>query len=263
VEPMRRRSLVFNRSDRHSDFPEADRASIQALERQLLAHSDLVLYVSRMLMDEETPRIGGRAHFIDHGVDVDHFRVSAEVDLPADLRAVPAPRAGFFGALDDFVVDFDLVERVAVELPHVSIVLIGDATHPMERFEKHRNVHWLGFRPYEEIPAYGSGFDVALMPWQDNEWIRYSNPIKLKEYLALGLPVVSTSFAELDRYREQVYEATDHAGFVDAVRAALVSGGPCSAEELRASVLPYSWRSRALELMGLAESAASGTGGHR
>jgi GT2 family glycosyltransferase len=258
VEPMRRRSLVFNRSDRHSDFPEADRASIQALEHRLLDHSDLVLYVSRMLMDEESPRTGDRAHFIDHGVDVDHFRASAEADLPADLRAVPTPRAGFFGALDDFVVDFDLVERVAVELPHVSLVLIGDATHPMERFEKHPNVHWLGFRPYEQIPAYGSGFDVALMPWQDNEWIRYSNPIKLKEYLALGLPVVSTSFAELDRYRGEVYEATDHAGFVEAVRAALASGGPRPPEELRASVLAYSWRSRAAELMARAES-----GGHR
>ena len=62
------------------------------------------------------------------------------------------------------MVDFDLLERVAVELPHASLVLIGDATHPMERFDKHPNVHWLGFRPYSAIPAYGSAFDVATEP---------------------------------------------------------------------------------------------------
>jgi GT2 family glycosyltransferase/glycosyltransferase involved in cell wall biosynthesis len=255
VEPMRRRSLVFNRSDRHSDFPEADRASIAALEHRLLEHADLVVYVSHVLLDDERARTGDRAHFLDHGVDVDHFQARAEADLPADLRAVPAPRAGFFGALDDFVVDFDLLERVAAELPDVSLVLIGDATHPMERFDKYPNVHWLGFRSYDTIPAYGSGFAVALMPWQDNEWIRHSNPIKLKEYLALGLPVVSTGFAELDHYTDRVRAADSHADFVDAIRTTLSVGGLRSPADLRTSVLAYSWRSRAAELVGLAERA--------
>jgi len=254
VAPMRRRSLVFNRSDRHSDFPEADRASIEALEHRLLENADHVVYVSHALLDEERPRTGDRAHFLDHGVDVDHFTARPESEWPADIRAVDGPRIGFFGALDDFVVDFDLLERLAAELPTASLVLIGDATHPMERFDKYPNVHWLGFRPYEEIPAYGSAFDVAIMPWQDNSWIRHSNPIKLKEYLALGLPVVSTDFAELAGYTDRVRVATDHAGFVDAVRRSLAEGPPQPAAALRASVTRHSWRSRAAELVARAES---------
>ncbi|MEV0144986.1 MULTISPECIES: glycosyltransferase [unclassified Nonomuraea] len=251
VRPMARRSLVFNRSDRHSAFPEADAATIGALERALLARADRVVYASRALMADERPLTGDRAHFLDHGVDLGHFTRTAA--LPPDLAAVPGPRIGFFGALDDFVVDFDLLERVAVELPHASLVLIGDATAPMERLTKYPNVHWLGFRPYERIPGYGSGFDVAIMPWQDNAWIRHANPIKLKEYLALGLPVVSTQFAELAAYTGRVRAAAGHAAFVEAVRLTLDTGGPATAGELRASVRDASWSARARELMALAE----------
>ncbi|WP_367129865.1 glycosyltransferase [Saccharothrix sp. HUAS TT1] len=257
VAPMRRRSLVFNRSDRHSDFPEADRASIEALENRLLANADHVVYVSHALMDEELPRTGARAHFLDHGVDVDHFTARPEHRWPDDVRSIPGPRIGFFGALDDFVVDFDLLERVAVELPEASLVLIGDATHPMERFDKHPNVHWLGFRPYDLIPAYGSAFDVAIMPWQDNDWIKRSNPIKLKEYLALGLPVVSTDFAELAGYTDRVRAATSHAAFVDAVRATLADGPLLPAGALRASVEPHSWQARTRTLLALTTARRS------
>ncbi|MBW4716980.1 glycosyltransferase [Saccharothrix obliqua] len=253
VAPMRKRSLVFNRSDRHSDFPEADRTAIEALEHELLTHADHVVYVSHALMDEERHRTGDRAHFLDHGVDVDHFTARAEDQWPDDIRAVDGPRIGFFGALDDFVVDFDLLERLAVELPAASLVLIGDATHPMGRFDRLPNVHWLGFRPYDAIPAYGSAFDVAIMPWQDNNWIKHSNPIKLKEYLALGLPVVSTDFAELAAYRDRVRAASGAAEFVEAVRVTLAEGGLRPASALRASVARYSWRSRAAELVALAE----------
>ncbi|MFI6506290.1 glycosyltransferase [Streptosporangium sp. NPDC050855] len=253
VRPMRRRALVFNRSDRHSSFPESDRKTIETLERGLLEGADHVLYASRALMREEIGITGDRAYFLDHGVDVDHFRRHPESEWPADLRAVPGPRVGFFGALDDYLVDVGLLERLAVELPDVSLVLIGDATVPMERLTRHPNVHWLGFRPYERIPAYGSGFDVAIMPWLDTPWIRNSNPIKLKEYLALGLPVVSTPFEELAGYAGRVRIATGADLFVEAVRASLREGGPLPAEALRDSVLGASWSSRAGRLTALVE----------
>ncbi|MDT7724333.1 MAG: hypothetical protein QOI21_909 [Actinomycetota bacterium] len=252
VRPMRRHSLVFNRSDRHSDFPEADRELIEGLERGLLENADLVTYVSHVLLDEEHGRTGDRAHFLDHGVDIAHFVHRAE--LPADIAAIPGPRIGFFGALDDFLVDFDLLEQIAAELPEVSLVLIGDSTHPMERFDKYPNVYWLGFRSYETIPAYGSGFDVAIMPWLDNQWIHHSNPIKLKEYLALGLPVVSSNFAELAAYTDRVRVATAQGPFVEAIRASLAEGGLRTPEQLRDSVRGFSWRSRAAELVALAEA---------
>ncbi len=253
VRPMQRRSLLFNHSDRHSAFLDSDQVTIEALERQLLIHSDHVLYVSHALRDDDRRLTAGRAQFLDHGVDLPHFRRRPDSELPRDVREVPVPRVGFFGSLDDYLVDFDLLERVAAELLDVSLVLIGDASCSMERFEKYPNVHWLGFRPYQQIPAYGSAFDVALMPWLDNEWIKYCNPIKLKEYLALGLPVVSTAFAEVEHYRDRVRVATDPAEFIQMVQRTLIDGGLLTPDERRASVRSASWEARAQQLMDLAE----------
>ena len=253
VRPMDRRALLFNRSDRHSEFPESDRVTIEAMERELLGAADHVLYASRSLLAEERALTGTRAHYLDHGVDLEHFGPHRTSELPADIAAIPEPRVGFFGALDDYLVDFDLLERVAAELPDVSLVLIGDATYPMERFDKYPNVYWLGFRSYEQIPCYGSGFAIGLMPWLDNRWIRHSNPIKLKEYLALGLPVVSTDFAELAHYRDRVRVAASPAEFVDAIRMTLVDGGLGTPEGRRSSVLGASWAVRAETLIALAE----------
>lgn len=253
VRPMVRRALVFNRSDRHSEFPESDRATIESMERNLLNTADHILYVSRSLLAEEQALTGERAYFLDHGVDTEHFRPRGATELPTDLTTISEPRVGFFGALDDYLVDFDLLEHVAAELSDISLVLIGDATHPMERFDKYPNVHWLGYRPYEQIPAYGSGFTVAIMPWLDNQWIRHSNPIKLKEYLALGLPVVSTGFAEVAHYTDRVRTAVTPADFVTAIRATLEDGGLRTPEERRASVLGASWQARADTVIGLVE----------
>ncbi|MGH3828013.1 MAG: WecB/TagA/CpsF family glycosyltransferase [Pseudonocardiaceae bacterium] len=150
VRPMPRRALVFNRSDRHSEFPESDRATIERMERGLLMGADRVLYASRSLFADEQALTGERAHFLDHGVDVEHFRSRPATELPADLRAIREPQVGFFGTLDDYLVDFELLELVAAELPDVSLVLIGDSAHSMKRFDKYPNAHWLGYRPWAQ-----------------------------------------------------------------------------------------------------------------
>jgi glycosyltransferase involved in cell wall biosynthesis len=251
VASMDCRSLLFNHSDRHSAFIEADSRAIEQLEQQLLRNADHVLYVSRELMSEESDIVGERGYFLDHGVDLEHFTRGAA--LPSDIATIPSPRVGFFGALDESVVDFELLELVASAIPNASLVLIGVADSPMTRLTKYPNVHWMGARPYDQIPHYGAAFDVALMPWLDNEWIRYANPIKLKEYLALGLAVVSTDFPEVRYYRDQVAIATSHSEFVRLVRDALHQGGVSDQMRRRESVNCKSWESRASRLVELAE----------
>jgi glycosyltransferase involved in cell wall biosynthesis len=251
VHQLPRTCLIYNRSDLHSSFPEADKTLIEGYEASLLRHADRVCYVSRALLEAERHLTGERSVFLDHGVDLDHFRAVPADKQPADVRDLPHPRIGFFGGLDDYIIDFDLLELIAKELPEASLVLVGDATCSMQRFEKLPNVHWLGFRPYEQIPAYGSSFDVALMPWLDNEWIHHSNPIKLKEYLALGLPIVTTDFPEAHYYAEQLLIANGHAAFVAAIRKALSS--PPSRAAQRESVLSKTWERRAELLVDVCE----------
>jgi glycosyltransferase involved in cell wall biosynthesis len=252
-------ALVFNRSDKYSEFGETDQSYVRDLEAELLARSDAVLYVSRVLLEEEAASTGARAHFLDHGVDLEHFSRRSAAAEPADLAAIPRPRIGFFGGIDDYVIDFELLEKLARELPHARLVLIGDATCSMRRFERFPNVHWLGYRPYADIPAYGSGFDVAIMPWLENRWIRSSNPIKLKEYLALGLPIVSTRFPEVERYRDVVRVAASADEFVAMVAGVLESGDRGDADARRRRVADSSWDAKAAELLRLGDALAGGS----
>ena len=256
AEPVLRhldcRLVVANRSDKHSNFAEAEKDVIAELEARLIGRADHVLYSSHALMEDEQGLSGDKASFFDHGVDIEHF-AHTEAPEPADLRAIPRPRVGFFGAVDDLV-DIELLDALAERVPDAQLVVIGSATVPVGELARRANVHLLGFRPYSEIPAYGSGFDVALMPWKANEWIRLCNPIKLKEYLALGLPVVSTPFPELAYYPDVVHVAADPDAFVAAVQDALrESAEPTGRASRRDRIAGQTWAMRAQELMKLCE----------
>jgi glycosyltransferase involved in cell wall biosynthesis len=250
---MTRSALVFNRSDKHSAFGEVDSSYIESLERGLLEASDRVAYVSHTLLEEDRATVGDRAAFLDHGVDLRHFRRRAVEEIPADLLAIPSPRIGFFGGIDDYVVDLDLLAKTARAFPDASLVLIGDATCPLDDLESLPNVHLMGARPYATIPAYGSGFDIALMPWLDNDWIKACNPIKAKEYLALGLAVVTTWYPEVQRYQHLMSTCRSHDGFIEAIRRLLAGDVRSSPTACREAVLRDSWDNRTAELRQLAE----------
>ncbi len=257
VAPMPRTSLVFNRSDLHSAFPEADGAWVARLEESLMRASDRVLYVSHELMKRDWDLVGDRAAFLDHGVDVDHFTI--EGDLDPEVAAIPGPRLGFFGGLDDYIIDVDLLRRTALDNPDASLVLVGDATFAMDELTALPNVHWLGHRPYATMPAVGRAFDVALMPFLDNEWITFANPIKLKEYLALGLPVVATHYPEIEAYRDRVDVADVRDDFPHLARAAVRDRVGVRRERdphvLRTSVLGSTWAACAHHLLDLSDTA--------
>lgn len=250
-----RRSLVANRSDLHSAFEETDQALIRGFETELVSKSDVALYTSHSLLRTEGSLAGERAIFLDHGVDYDRFASATGKPHP-DLADIPRPIVGFFGGLDDYVVDLALLRKVAEDLPDCSIVLIGDATCPIDDIVSLPNVHWLGFRPYEEIPSYGAGFDVALMPWLRNDWIQQCNPIKMKEYLAIGQPVVSTSFPEVRFYSETIAIADNHDHFVQLIRDALDGGAVGTIESRKARVKGITWDRQAEQLVALGDGRA-------
>lgn len=249
-----RRSLVANRSDRYSAFEEADGAWIAELERDLLAHADVAVYASNVLLAEERD-LSRRAVFLDHGVDLDHFQPEGLAEHPR-LAGIAHPRIGFFGAFDDYTVDRDLLVTVAEALPEAQLVLVGPTNSDLADLVALPNVHWLGACPIDDVPSYGVGFDVALMPWLSNDWIEHCNPIKLKEYLALGLPVVSTAFPEVQRYRHVISVADSAEEFIDLVRAAVAGDTTGTETSRRAAVAEDTWSRRAGELIDLIDASA-------
>jgi glycosyltransferase involved in cell wall biosynthesis len=124
-------------------------------------------------------------------------------------------------------------------------VLVGKPSIDCSRLLTKSNVRMLGYKPYTQIPHYGKCFDVAVMPWRQNDWIEACNPIKLKEYLALGKPIVSTPFKELERYDGLVYPASKPEEFVRCIHQALRENDAQRIEARRNKVKTATWRHKA------------------
>jgi UDP-N-acetylglucosamine transferase subunit ALG13 len=215
--------LIYQRTDQFEEFDPGNRDKIARMDRELKQVADLTLFASHYLLEHESADCR-RALFVDHGVDFQRFRAAGEsADEPADVASIPRPRAGFVGGIDAHTFNADLFISVAAALPNVSFVLVGGSSLP-SGWCNLANVHLLGRKPYDEVPGYMAACDVLLMPWNDNKWIRACNPVKLKEYLTVGRPVVSAYFPELDYYDGMVEVAQDSGSFAEAILGSIGNG---------------------------------------
>lgn len=240
VERLGWHTLVAYRSDRYSALPEADSERVAVLERELLAAADVSCFSSgKLLADEEA--LTRRPVLLRHGVDGARFRPLEQLGCHPQLASISRPRIGYVGMIDAYTVDLDLLASCARSLPEVQLVLVGPVEVALGALLQLDNVHHVGVLPFDEVPSFCAGLDVALMPWQRNEWIEGCNPVKLKEYLAVGVPVVSTDFPEVRRYADVISVARDAEAFVAAVRQALGGGGVGTPEARRAAALAETW----------------------
>ena len=152
---------------------------------------------------------------------------------------------GFIGDLDSAVFDAELLLRTAALLPDVEFVLVGACTLPEGWADGAPNVHLTGRVPYEDVAATMASMDVLMMPWHRSEWIEACNPIKLKEYLATGRPIVSTDFPELRHYEGLVAIGNDPETFAAAVRAAITAPDAEVLKRGRQRIAEATWTSRA------------------
>ena len=242
---MKKSFLVYQRTDRFEEYPNVDRDIVSKYDEKLKASADLTLFVNSSLFKEERSQCKN-AFFLDHGVDYDMFAMAEQnPDKPEDIANIPKPIVGFFGAIDGHTSDMAFVEKVVDLLPHISFVFVGEASSDITGLQKRTNVWFLGQKPYEQIAHYGKCFDVAIMPWRQNRWIEACNPIKLKEYLALGKPIVSTPFTELQKYLDVAYVAKTPKVFAECIEEALAEDNPNQIAARRKMVEKATWDSKA------------------
>jgi glycosyltransferase involved in cell wall biosynthesis len=241
--------VVYYCVDDFAAFSGYNARLTEALETRTIAASDVVITTSQELFDTRR-RLHANTHLVPHGVDFEHFAAAADWPadrLPADIARIPRPIFGYCGLISDYV-DLELIAAAARRRPDWSFVLIGDATCPLEGLAKLPNVHVLGGRPYEALPAYCSCFDVGLIPFHMNRLVRAVNPIKLREYLAAGLPVVSAPMAAVMNYVPAVFPAQTLDEFLAAGSAALQVRRPAERAARQDLMRRESWRCRVEDL---------------
>jgi glycosyltransferase involved in cell wall biosynthesis len=215
--------VVYYCVDEWSKFSYVNGERTAAAEQALCRRADLVFATATSLVDRRR-HLNPETHLATHGVDHGQFSkaLNGSVQVPPDLAALPRPVLGFYGTIQDWV-DLDLVAFLAGRHPEWSIVLVGNTLVDVSGLARYANVHVLGRRPHGELPAYCKGFDVALLPQKVNELTLHMSPIKLREYLSAGLPVVSTALPEVMHYPRELcsvahtYEEFEQ-GVLDALR---------------------------------------------
>ncbi|MGH9486489.1 MAG: glycosyltransferase [Terriglobales bacterium] len=232
--------IVYHCVDEYAAFSDAA-PEVARLEQELLRKAQLVLTCSAPLQEEKI-KYNSNTRLLTHGVDYEHFRRAAEGSAPPaeELRALPRPILGFHGWVADWV-DVPLLGELARLRPDWTLVLVGRADSDLAPIAGLKNVHVLGMRPYEKLPEYLRGFDVALLPFKMNELTRNANPLKLREYLAAGLPVVSAPLPEVLRLREMVAVAATAPEYVQAIEAYLAQGIRGPSQERSKRMAAESW----------------------
>lgn len=240
--------LIYYCVDEYTAFTGAA-AGLKEIEEELFGKSDLVV-VSAEKLFESKKKFNANTHIIRHGTDWRHFRkaLEDETEIPAEIRDLPRPVIGFHGLLADWV-DFPLIRKTAEHFRNGSVVLIGkiavDAEQKIKILDGVPNIHFLGRKPYSQLPAFCKGFDVALNPFAINELTLAANPLKVREYLAAGLPVVSTDIPEV-RILEHCLIGETGADFIEKIEYALAN--PKAKEDISDSIKSESWDAKIDEL---------------
>jgi UDP-galactopyranose mutase len=218
-----RACTVYDCMDELANFKFAPPELIE-LERELLVQADVVFTGGYSLWEAKRDR-HPNIHPFPSSVDRAHFAQARNGDVsPPDQAAIPGPRLGFYGVVDERM-DLDLLAAVADARPGWSLVIVGPVVKiDPASLPQRPNLHFLGGRSYGELPAYLSGWDVALMPFAINEATRFISPTKTPEYLSGGRPVVSTPITDVIRHYgdlDAVKIADAAPAFVDACEMAL------------------------------------------
>jgi glycosyltransferase involved in cell wall biosynthesis len=239
--------VVYQVSDKY-DANTMDHATDPALIRRLhekaIDAADLIFYSGRKLFSE-AQRGSERSHLLEQGVDYDHWSDTGQMSIAEEVSEIPRPRLGYFGAIEPWLVDQELIKRASHERPEWQWVFIGNRSRGLE-IEALPNVHFLPPVPYADLPAYAAGFDVCVLPWEtEQSFTSYGSAIKVREYLATGKPVVISPLPEYEPMRDVLRIARTRDDFIRLVEEALQENDAALEARRQASVASGTWDARA------------------
>jgi glycosyltransferase involved in cell wall biosynthesis len=221
-------------------------------EEKLIRSVDLAMCSHKNLLNK-CLELGGRAHYLSHAVDERFLRKGVGTGCPEEIRSLPHPRIVLMGSLD-VGLDCDLLRQTGEDYPEASFVFIGKIDDrrrdTFERLLQAPNMHWLGPKPWAELPEYLWSMDVAIIPYVVDNFAECRSPLKLFEYLAAGLPVVSTTAPPEEDFVPYVIVARGHEQFKAGIGEAVARGEDQTRRETQVALMgeKHTWDRRVTEL---------------
>ena len=251
---------VYYCVDDFAAHPGVDAARVAAQEEHLARTADLV-FVAPPALVEARRALNPNTIFSPHGVDIDLFAQAAQPgEVAAAARGLVHPVVGYFGSLHEWI-DFDLIGWLARRRPQWTFLLVGYAASDVSALAALPNIVMPGPQPYAELPKWARAFDAAIIPYKLNRQVAHANPLKLREYLATGKPVVSVRNPEIEKFAEWVRVVDGRDAFLAALDDVLAHDPPGAAAARMAAVAGQSWDRRAAEVIATVESRLAGHAG--
>lgn len=238
--PVRR--WVYYCVDDFGEWPGLDQQAMQRMDNDLIRGADAIVAVSEKLQ-ERLARLGRTASLLTHGVDLDFWQSGSPVALPR-LEDVERPLVIFWGVLDRRM-DVAIVKRLATDLDHGTIVLVGPESDPDPELAAMPGVLRLGSLPFDSLPHVARLADVLIMPYADLPVTRAMQPLKLKEYLATGKPAVVRDLPATRPWADSADLADSPEAFSRAVRLRIQTGLPANQAQARTCLEQESWGEKA------------------
>jgi glycosyltransferase involved in cell wall biosynthesis len=247
---------VSDKYDANTMDHAIDPVSVQQLHNTAIDGADLIFYSSKKLFAEAN-RGCERSYLLEQAVDFDHWSQvgSGSLEVAEAVARIPSPRLGYFGAIEPWLIDQELIKRAAKERPEWQWIFIGNKSRGVD-VEALPNTHFLPPVPYQDLPRYAAGFDVCVLPWDTaHSFTSYGSAIKVREYLASGKPVVISPLPEYEAMSDVLRIARSHEDWFRLIEQALEETDPAPARARQAAVANGTWDARAEWVSNLIESA--------
>ncbi|MDX6531938.1 MAG: hypothetical protein QOH41_4228 [Blastocatellia bacterium] len=247
---------VSDKYDANTMDHATDPAFIRSLHERAIESADLIFYSSRKLLAEATRRLE-RSHLLEQAVDFEHWSKigKGEVRVAAEVEKIARPRIGYFGAIEPWLIDQQLIKQAAEERPDWNWIFIGNKSRGLE-IEALPNVHFLPPVSYNDLPNYAAGFDVCVLPWNTEvPFTSYGSAIKVREYLASGKPVVISPLPEYESMSDVLRIGRTRNQFLELLDEALREDGTELVKARQDSVRNGTWDARAEWVSDLIEEA--------
>ncbi|HEX7720575.1 MAG TPA: glycosyltransferase [Pyrinomonadaceae bacterium] len=258
VGRLRESLVIYHVSDKY-DANTMDHATdpllIRKMHERAIEAADLIFYSSRKLL-AEAERGLEKSFLLEQAVDFDHWStISGDIRVAEAVARIPQPRVGYFGAIEPWLIDQELIKQASRERPGWNWIFIGNKSRGLE-IEELPQVHFLPPISYEELPGYAAGFDVCVLPWNTEvPFTSYGSAIKVREYLASGKPVVISPLPEYESMSDVLRIGRSREQFLSLVDEALRENDAAMVKARQDAVRDGTWDSRAEWASGLIEEA--------